>query len=66
MLIAAGLSAGTAATAAIVIGAAAGAAGIGAATAVGSYAANRALKAVGGGVRPNLKIPTARRAMRIR
>ena len=67
LLIAAGMSAGTAATAASAIGAAAGAAGLGAAGAVGTWAANKAVKSVGGGVRrPTLKIPTARRAMRIR
>ena len=62
LFLAAGLSASSAAAAATVAGAVAS----GAAGAVGAYGANKIIKAVGGGVRPSLKIPTARRAMRIR
>ena len=61
LFIAAGLSASSAAAAATVAGAVA----TGAAGAVGAYGANKIIKAVGGGVRPSLKIPTARRVRRV-
>ena len=61
-LVSLGMSAGTAASVASVAAPViAGSLG-----AVGAYGANKIIKAVGGGVRPSLKIPTARRAMRIR
>ena len=62
LFIAAGLSASTAAAAATVAGAVAS----GAAGAVGTWAANKAIKSVGGGAQPSLMRRTARRAMRIR